>query len=160
MPDGAYYLKIVGSDLPSNPPSHALTNERISERFEIQNTPPRIENLRADTGGAAAKITFDGVSSGLAITRAQYSVDAGDWLIVFPARRSVRRAKGKLSDRTSGPRARPAHYRRANFRPLRQHDGGASSVHRGSAVREIIPAQVNSGCKTPARSALVIPIAR
>jgi outer membrane protein assembly factor BamB len=85
MPDGAFYLKIVASDLPSNPPSQALTNERRSERFEIQNTPPRIENLRADTSGAAAKITFDGVSSGLAITRAQYSVDAGDWLIVFPA---------------------------------------------------------------------------
>jgi WD40 repeat protein len=85
MPDGAYYLKIVASDLPSNPPSQALSNERTSERFEIQNTPPRIENLRADTAGATAKITFDGVSSGLAITRAQYSVDAGDWLIVFPA---------------------------------------------------------------------------
>jgi WD40 repeat protein len=85
MPDGAYYLKIVASDLPSNPPTQALTNERISDRFEIQNTPPRIENLRADSSGAAAKITFEGISSGLAITRAQYSVDAGDWLIVFPA---------------------------------------------------------------------------
>jgi hypothetical protein len=85
MPDGAYYLKIVASDLPSNPPSQALSNDRTSERFEIQNTPPRIENLRADSGGATAKITFDGLSSGLAITRAQYSVDAGDWLIVFPA---------------------------------------------------------------------------
>jgi len=85
MPDGAYYLKIVASDLPSNPPNQALASERSSERFEIQNTPPRIENLRADPSGAAAKITFDGVSSGLAITRAQYSVDAGDWLIVFPA---------------------------------------------------------------------------
>jgi outer membrane protein assembly factor BamB len=84
-PDGAYYLKIVASDLPSNPPSHALSNERSSDRFEIQNTPPRIENLGADTSGAPAKITFEGVSSGLAITRAQYSVDAGDWLIVFPA---------------------------------------------------------------------------
>jgi hypothetical protein len=84
-PDGAYYLKIVASDLPSNPPSQALSNERTSERFEIQNTPPRIESLRADPSGAGAKITFDGISSGLAITRAQYSVDAGDWLIVFPA---------------------------------------------------------------------------
>ena len=84
IPDGAYYLKIVASDLPSNPPSQALTNERTSERFEIQNTPPRIENLRAEAGGPVAKITFDGVSSGLAITRAQYSVDSGDWLIVFP----------------------------------------------------------------------------
>ena len=85
MPDGAYYLKIVASDLPSNPLQDALTNERISDRFEIQNTPPRMENLRADTGGAAVKITFEGVSSALAITRAQYSVDAGDWLITFPA---------------------------------------------------------------------------
>jgi hypothetical protein len=85
MPDGAYYLKIVASDQPSNPPSQALSNERTSERFEIQNTPPRIENLRADSGGATAKITFDGVSSDLAITRAQYSVDAGEWFIVFPA---------------------------------------------------------------------------
>jgi len=84
MPDGAYYLEIVASDLASNPPSQALTNERTSERFEVQNTPPRIENLRADTSGAAAKISFDGVSSSLAITKAQYSVDAGDWLIVFP----------------------------------------------------------------------------
>jgi outer membrane protein assembly factor BamB len=83
-PDGAYYLKIVASDLPSNPPGQALSNERTSERFEIQNAPPRVENLRADTSGAAARITFDGISSGLAITRAQYSVDAGDWLIVFP----------------------------------------------------------------------------
>jgi len=85
MPDGAYYLKIVAADLPSNPASQALSNERISERFEIQNTPPRIENLRADPSAAAAKITFEATSSGLAITRAQYSVDAGDWLIVFPA---------------------------------------------------------------------------
>ncbi len=85
MPDGAYYLKIVASDLPSNPSPQALTNERVSERFEIQNTPPRIENLRADTGGVTTKITFDAVSSGLAITRAQYSVDAGEWFIVFPA---------------------------------------------------------------------------
>jgi WD40 repeat protein len=84
MPDGAYYLKIVASDLPSNPPGQTLANERTSERFEIQNTPPHIENLRADTGGSTAKIAFDGVSSGLALTRAQYSVDAGDWLIVFP----------------------------------------------------------------------------
>jgi flavin-binding protein dodecin len=85
MPDGAYYLKIVASDLPSNPPAQSLTDERVSDRFEIQHTPPRIENLRADTGGTTAKITFDGASSGLAITRAQYSVDAGEWFIAFPA---------------------------------------------------------------------------
>ncbi len=90
MPDGAYYLKIVASDSPSNPPQDALTNERISDRFEIENTPPRIEHLRADASGPVAKISFEGVSSAVAIAHAQYSVDAGDWLEIFPV--------GMLSD--------------------------------------------------------------
>jgi hypothetical protein len=84
MPDGAYYLKIVASDSPSNPVDQALTSERESDRFEIENTPPRIENLRANASAAAAKVTFEGISSSSAIAKAQYSVDAGDWTIVFP----------------------------------------------------------------------------
>jgi hypothetical protein len=90
MPDGAYYLKVAVSDLPSNPPAQALTDERVSDRFEIVNTPPRIENLRADAGSEPVKISFDGISASASISRAQYSVDAGDWLIVFPV--------GTLSD--------------------------------------------------------------
>jgi hypothetical protein len=84
MPDGAYYLKIAVSDLPSNPPAQALTDERVSDRFEIANTPPRIENLRADAGGDPIKVSFDAISPSVAIAHAQYSVDAGDWLTVFP----------------------------------------------------------------------------
>lgn len=84
MPDGAYYLKVTASDLPSNPPPLALTDEKISDRFEIANTPPRVENLRADTTGDPVKISFDGISSAVSIAHAQYSVDAGDWLTVFP----------------------------------------------------------------------------
>jgi WD40 repeat protein len=84
MPDGAYYLKITASDLPSNPPSQALADERVSDRFEIANTPPRIENLRADTGSGPVKVTFDAISPSISIAHAQYSVDAGDWLTVFP----------------------------------------------------------------------------
>jgi WD40 repeat protein len=84
MPDGPYYLKIVASDSPSNPPHDALTNERVSDRFEVENTPPRIENLRADASEPAAKISFDGLSSAIAIAHAQYSVDAGEWLTTFP----------------------------------------------------------------------------
>jgi WD40 repeat protein len=84
MPDGAYYLKIVASDAPSNPPDQALSSERETERFEVANTPPRIENLRAESNSSAVKVRFDGVSSSAAIARAQYSVDSGDWLNVFP----------------------------------------------------------------------------
>ena len=84
MPDGGYYLKISASDLPSNPPGDALTDERVSDRFEIANTPPRIEDLKANVGSDAAKVSFVGISPSVSIAHAQYSVDAGDWLTVFP----------------------------------------------------------------------------
>jgi len=84
MPDGAYYLKIVGSDSPSNPPDQALSNEREADRFEIANTPPRIENLHAQSNSPTATVTFEALGSSAAIEHAQYSVDAGDWLVVFP----------------------------------------------------------------------------
>ena len=84
MPDGAYYLKIVGSDSPSNPPDQALSAEREADRFEIANTPPRIENLVAQSNSPTAVVSFEAVSASTPIERAQYSVDAGDWLIAFP----------------------------------------------------------------------------
>jgi hypothetical protein len=84
MPDGPYYIKIVVSDSPSNPPDQALTTEREADRFMIANTPPRIENLRAESNSPTAKISFTASSSSAAIEHAQYSVDAGDWLIVYP----------------------------------------------------------------------------
>lgn len=84
MPDGAYYLKVVASDSPSNPPSAALSTERESDRFEIANTPPRIEHLRAAQASPTVHVTFDAVSVSGAIARAQYSLDAGDWQIALP----------------------------------------------------------------------------
>jgi hypothetical protein len=87
MPDGAYHLKIIVSDSSSNPAVLALTGERESDRFLVVNTPPRIENFRVnpnptDVNGAA--ILFDAASSSTAIARGQFSVDAGDWQILFP----------------------------------------------------------------------------
>jgi len=85
MPDGAYYLKIVASDSPSNPANQSLSADRESDRLEVANTPPRIENLRASFDGPnSAKASFDASSASSALARAQYSVDAGDWQTVFP----------------------------------------------------------------------------
>jgi outer membrane protein assembly factor BamB len=84
MPDGPYYLKIVASDSPSNPPDQALSAEREADRFEVANTPPRIENLRAQANSPSITVSFDAIGSSSAIEHAQYSIDAGDWLIVFP----------------------------------------------------------------------------
>jgi hypothetical protein len=91
LPDGAYYLKVVASDSPSNPPDRALTAERISDRFEVDNTPPAIENLKVNVVGSGdANVIFDAHDSGSTIDSAEYSVDSGDWQVIFP--------KGQLSD--------------------------------------------------------------
>jgi sugar lactone lactonase YvrE len=85
MPDGAYYLKIVASDSPSNPPDQALSAGRTSDRWLVANTPPRIENLRAGSGVLNTRASLDAISSSDPIARAEYSVDAGEWQVVFPA---------------------------------------------------------------------------
>jgi hypothetical protein len=96
--DGAYYLKIVASDAPSNPPAVALKTERESERFEVDNTPPIIEGLKVSQGvqsGSRAvqfvnTITFTGHDAASGVDRAQYSLDGGEWILVSP--------KGAVSD--------------------------------------------------------------
>jgi hypothetical protein len=90
LPDGGYTLKVVASDAPSHSPGEALTAEKESRRFEVDTTPPRIENLTAAVEGGQIHVRFragDGFST---IRRAEYSVDAGDWKYVEPI--------GQLSD--------------------------------------------------------------
>jgi outer membrane protein assembly factor BamB len=98
FPDGAYSLKIVATDAPSNPPSLALKTERESERFEVDNTPPVIEELKATIGKTQrgslsvdfCLVQFSARDSGSSIERTQYSVDGGDWILIAP--------KGGISD--------------------------------------------------------------
>jgi sugar lactone lactonase YvrE len=92
LPDGAYYLKIVADDSPSNPPASSKSAERESERFMVDNTPPVIEKLEvaatANRGGGApaatAHVTFTARDNASAISRAQYSVDGGEWILLAP----------------------------------------------------------------------------
>jgi sugar lactone lactonase YvrE len=86
MPDGAYYLKIVASDAPSNPAGEELTAERVSDRFIVNNTPPAITQFTAEAVGSGSDVRVRFLASDTAnfIMRAQYSLDAGDWTLVFP----------------------------------------------------------------------------
>ena len=85
IPDGAYYLKIVASDAPSNPGGQGLTSERESDRFVVSNAPPAIAQLTADAAGAAGvRVRFQASAPVSFIARAQYSLDAGEWTLVFP----------------------------------------------------------------------------
>jgi len=90
MPDGAYYLKIVASDSPANPPEESLTAERVSERFLVDNAAPEILNLHASVSGSSAEVRFDARDPASVLSRAEWSLDGGDWKLVLPA--------GRLSD--------------------------------------------------------------
>ena len=90
LPDGAYYLKIVATDAPSNSSATALTAERISERFEVDNTPPVIEHLQAefhaaDKANSSIAVKFAARDAGSSVERAQYSLDGADWILISPA---------------------------------------------------------------------------
>jgi len=90
LPDGGYIVKVVASDAPSHSPGEALTASKESRRFEVDTTPPRIENLLALVEGAEVHVIFRASDVFSPIKRAEYSVDAGEWKYVEPV--------GQLSD--------------------------------------------------------------
>jgi len=114
LPDGGYTIKVVASDAPSHSPGEALTGSRESRRFEVDTTPPRIENLAASIENGQMHVTFRAVDGFSPIKRAEYSIDAGDWNYVEPT--------GQLSD------AKTENY---DFKvaPESAKDGSASSEH-------------------------------
>jgi sugar lactone lactonase YvrE len=90
LPDGGYTVRVTASDAPSHSPEDTLADEKQSQRFEIDNTAPRIENLAARVEGQDLHVTFHAADEASPIRRAEYSVDAGDWQYVEPV--------GALSD--------------------------------------------------------------
>ncbi len=114
LPDGGYTVKVVASDAPSHSPGEALTASKESRRFEVDTTPPRIEDLAATLEGGQIHVTFRAVDGFSPIKRAEYSVDAGDWKYVEPT--------GQLAD------AKTENY---DFKatPEALKDGEVSSEH-------------------------------
>src|SRR5579862_6057899 len=90
LPDGGYAIKVIASDAPSHSPGEALSASRESRRFEVDTTPPRIENLAAAVEGAQIHVRFRAEDGFSTIKRAEFSVDAGDWQYLEP--------QGQLSD--------------------------------------------------------------
>ena len=90
FPDGGYTVRVVASDSPSHSADQALTGEATSSRFEVDNTPPRIEAITAKVDSGKIHVTFRAVDSFSPISHAEYSIDAGDWQVIEPV--------GQISD--------------------------------------------------------------
>jgi WD40 repeat protein len=93
FPDGGYHLKVVASDAPSHTPTEALSGDKVSDRFEIDTTPPVISSLK-DTGQPANcsgahctrpfVISFDAEDATSPLAHAEYSLDAEPWQFIDP----------------------------------------------------------------------------
>lgn len=84
FPDGEYRLRIKASDQPGNPLEQALSSELDSEIFLIDNTPPRISGLTASRTGSNLQVRWKATDALSVISKAEYSVDGGDWLVTLP----------------------------------------------------------------------------
>jgi len=99
LPDGGYRVMVVASDAPSHSPGEALYAQKVSARFEVDNTAPTIEDLSAELEGKSGHgakgerdgeagremhVRFRASDSFSTIKRAEYSVDGSDWQFVAP----------------------------------------------------------------------------
>ena len=85
LPDGGYKLKVVACDQPSNSPDEALCCEKESPRFELDATPPRIEDLKAVAEAGQARVTFRATDTFSPVLHSEYSLDGADWKRIEPA---------------------------------------------------------------------------
>jgi hypothetical protein len=90
LPDGGYTINVVASDAPSHSPNEALTSSQESSRFEVDTTPPAIQELRGTVSGGQLRVTFRAADNFSPIKRAEYSIDAKDWQYIEPV--------GQISD--------------------------------------------------------------
>jgi hypothetical protein len=93
IPDGGYRIKLVASDAPSHTPADALTAEKLSDRFEIDTTPPIVSGLEANPEAMfpcdgqcipSIRVTFQAEDAFSPIAHAEYSIDAGPWQYIEP----------------------------------------------------------------------------
>jgi hypothetical protein len=121
IPDGGYQIKVVASDAPTHTPGDALTAESISDRFEVDTTPPLVLGLKVAGEKATCasgncpksfQVIFDAEDAFSPLARAEYSLDAGTWQYIEPV--------GRLSD------SRHEHY---DFRIPLDGAAGKTSEH-------------------------------
>ncbi len=85
LPDGTYLLRVVASDLPSNPAQSAMTAELESRPFVIDNTPPTVRIQQTAITAGRVRVAIEAADSTSTLNQAEISVDTGRWQALFPA---------------------------------------------------------------------------
>jgi sugar lactone lactonase YvrE len=85
LADGRYYFRVVASDLPSNPPNVARTDELVSAPVLIDNTPPSVTLSAPRRTNDRVEVDADAADRTSPLRRFEYSLDAGPWTPVEAA---------------------------------------------------------------------------
>lgn len=82
FPDGVYVIRIIASDLPTNPKNTEKTCFDVSRPFRIDNTPPLISNLHAWESPDPPVIRIEGLASDTNswIGSCEFSTDTESWI--------------------------------------------------------------------------------
>lgn len=83
--DGRYRFKVIATDRFSNLPGAGFDAELVSESVIVDNTPPKLENLRVRVSGRRASIRFKAVDEHSRIASIKIDFDNGDSFPIFPA---------------------------------------------------------------------------
>lgn len=83
-PDGVYFLKVVASDTPSNPPGMEQKAEKASRPLVIDNSLPMIKGFRVDRDRNKLIVSFAAEDSMSSIQEVKYLIRPGEWISIFP----------------------------------------------------------------------------
>lgn len=84
LPDGRYLLKIVAKDNAANPPGLALSSEKMSQPFLVDNSGPLISNLTIKAVGSDLVVSFKVQDSWSIIKTVETGLNAEEWKLVYP----------------------------------------------------------------------------
>jgi WD40 repeat protein len=82
VPNGRYVVKVVARDTPSNPEALALSGEKVSAPFEVDNTPPHV--TASLVPGKPPRLRATVTDDDSIIRKAEYTIDGGRWHEVHP----------------------------------------------------------------------------
>ena len=84
LADGTYIFKIAASDALSNPNGLALSDEKFSEPFQIDNSAPTVSAIgQPQIAGDKARVVFEAADAASFLQKAEYSVNGGEWKTVY-----------------------------------------------------------------------------
>lgn len=82
VPNGRYLIRVTARDTPGNPEALALSGDKESEPFDVDNTPPTVSLVAASGSPVRVRaLVRDDMSL---LRKAEYTVDGGRWHAVHP----------------------------------------------------------------------------